>query len=133
MRQLFWNSLPLEPHFSRTIVDSLIGLAIRHDVEILYTGTNSGDIRFRTATVSGQSRIFMTLTWQPRAERFFIQTQCSTQQAQDILGELLLDEEVNETSEKEPQRSQLKIKATVNRITSLRQVFIQAMHETQHL
>jgi len=131
--RLFWDRLPQDPHPSRTVVDSLVGLAMRLGVEVVYTKTNSGDIRFRTNTIRGAARIFMTLYWQPRLQRFIVQSQCSTEQAVVFMGPLEAAESVAETPENEPQLSRIEALAQISRTNALRQVFFQALQNVQHL
>lgn len=132
-RRLFWDRLPKDPHPSRAVVDSLVGLAMRLGVEVVYTKTNAGDIRFRTTTIRGAARIFMTLYWQPRLQRFIVQSQCSTEQAVVFMGPLEAAESVAETPENEPQLSRIEALAQVSRTTALRQVFLQALQNVRHL
>jgi hypothetical protein len=132
-RNLFWDRLPEDPHPSRAVIDSLVGLASRLGVEVLYTKTNSGDIRFRTNTIRGAARIFMTLYWQPRLQRFIVRSQCSKEQAVVFMGPLEDAESVAKTRENEPQLSRIEVLAKISRTTALRQVFFQALQNVQPL
>lgn len=133
LAQGFFDHLPQEPHASRTIVDCLVGLARRCGAEISYTGSASGDVRFLTTTLTGRSRVFMTLSWQSRAQRFLVRSQCSTEQARTYLGELGASESITDTMPSEPQRSQMKLTAELSKIAALRHVFLQARQVTQQL
>lgn len=127
----FWRRLPPQISLAGALVDSLVGLALRNRVEVVYTATNSGDLRFKYTTPSGRSRVFMTVAWQPREQRFWIKCKCPAPQATHLLGPLALQESVCETASTEPQDSEIKVLAQANRLGPLHHVFLQAMAQAQ--
>jgi len=124
---VFWQSLPPEPHFARALVDSLCALAQRNGVQVVYTGTKGSDLRFKVTTESGHHRVFMTLCWQKRVKRFLVRSACTVPQVQNFMGCCMPDESVVGTLPTEPLISEVRIAAEAQRIVVVRQIFLCSM------